>query len=114
MCKPKLSLVAALVGSEVYSSGRCLFDRDLTIVFLMHLTYAPRYLDGAFLFANIDFVWNRKFYNPPPLPTNRFASKVVVGRGQYRNAVASGRRYTSVTEEYLHFQDSPDAIALRY
>ena len=40
-------------------------------------------------------------------------SRVSVGWGQYRNAVASGRRHTSLTEELLSY-DRPDATALRY
>ena len=34
------------------------------------------------------------------LPLRGFASKVTVGQGQYRNAVASGRRCASLIEEY--------------
>ena len=36
-----------------------------------------------------------------------FASKVTVGHGQYRNAVASGRRCDSIIEEYRIYPTLP-------
>src|SRR6185503_1216056 len=35
------------------------------------------------------------------------ASKVTVGPGQYRNAVASGRCWASITEEYRSYKNHP-------